>query len=58
MNYIRRLQREIKAHEAVERELRSYLDLDKFKTDTTVQTSDIYNRLDNFDFYLNREEDD
>ena len=60
MNYIHKLQREIQeltalieAHKAVERELRSYLDLAKFKTDTTVQVSDIYHRLDNFDFYLN-----
>lgn len=57
MNYIRKLQREIKAHEAVVRELRSYLDLAKFKTDTTVQTSDIYHRLDNYDFYLNNGSD-
>ena len=60
MNYIHKLQREIEelkvqieARKMVERELRSYLDLAKFKTDTTVQTSDIYHRLDNYDFYLN-----
>jgi hypothetical protein len=37
----------------VEIELRSYLDLAKFKDDTTVQVSDIYHRLDNYHFYLN-----
>ncbi len=65
MNYIHKLQNEIEnlkvqieAHKMVERELRSYLDLAKFKTDTTVQTSDIYHRLDNYDFYLNSLEED
>ena len=57
MNYIQKLQREVKAHESVVRELRSYLDLAKFKADTTVQVSDIYHRLDNYDFYLNEGSD-
>jgi len=62
MNYIHKLQREIEdlkvqieARKMVEIELRSYLDLAKFKDDTTVQVSDIYHRLDNYDFYLNND---
>ena len=64
MNYIHKLQKEIEdlkvqieARKMVEIELRSYLDLAKFKTDTTVQVSDIYHRLDNYDFYLNEGSD-
>jgi hypothetical protein len=60
MNYIHKLQKEIEdlkvqieARKMVEIELRSYLDLAKFKDDTTVQVSDIYHRLDNYHFYLN-----
>tara|TARA_R110000751_G_scaffold53334_1_gene115622 strand:- start:47 stop:244 length:198 start_codon:yes stop_codon:yes gene_type:complete len=64
MNYIHKLQKEIEdlkvqieARKMVEIELRSYLDLAKFKDDTTVQVSDIYHRLDNYDFYLNEGSD-
>mgnify|MGYP003677573649 FL=1 len=60
MNYIHKLEsdvedlkNQVEAHKEVDRELRSYLALDKFKNDTTVQTSDIYHRLDNYEYYYN-----
>tara|TARA_R110000751_G_scaffold24481_1_gene67350 strand:+ start:76 stop:282 length:207 start_codon:yes stop_codon:yes gene_type:complete len=61
MNYIHKLQNEIEdlksqieAHEEVNRDIRSYLALDKFKNDTTVQTGDIFHRLDCYHFYYGR----
>ena len=58
MNYIHKLESEvedlknqIEAHKEVDRELRIYLALDKFKDDTTVQTSDIYHRLNDYHHY-------
>tara|TARA_R110000824_G_scaffold11428_1_gene49852 strand:+ start:448 stop:681 length:234 start_codon:yes stop_codon:yes gene_type:complete len=61
MNYIHKLQNEIEdlksqieAYEEVNRDIRSYLTLDKFKNDTTVQTGDIFHRLDNYHFYYER----
>jgi hypothetical protein len=58
MNYIHKLEsdvedlkNQVEAHKEVDRELRSYLALDKFKNDTTVQTSDIYHHLNEYHFY-------
>ena len=61
MYYIHKLQNEIEdlksqieAYEEVNRDIRSYLTLDKFENDTTVQTGDIFHLLDWYHFYYER----